>query len=70
MKEFTGFYDKNHKKLYVGDKVIADTNNSTGTIGKHQNNWSTDNTIDEYHVSWNGIHENLGGVTNSHITKK
>ena len=69
MKEFTGFYDNKHNKLYVGDKVVAD-NGSIGIINKHQDTWSSDETKDAYHVDWKGIHENLGGITNEHIRKQ
>lgn len=69
MKEFTGFYDNKHNKLYVGDKVVADTNGTIGIIGKHQDNWTSNEAKNAFHVDWGRSHENLGGITNSHITK-
>lgn len=62
-KEFTGVYDKNGKKLYVGDKVEAD-NGVRGKIDKYIDTWSYDEPREAYKVKWSPdgwINDHIGG---------
>lgn len=62
-KEFTGVYDKNGKKLYLGDKVEAD-NGVRGKVGSYIDTWSDDKPQKRYKVNWSPdgwINDHIGG---------